>query len=75
MSYPTPYHMKKNVGTIDKAIRVAIALVIGVLIYTKVLTGTLAIVLGIVSIIFVATSLFGFCAFYTLFGISTCKRR
>lgn len=67
--------MKKNVGAIDKVVRVAIALLIGVLIYTKVLTGTLAIVLGIISIIFVATSLFGFCLLYTLLGISTCKRK
>lgn len=65
--------MKANMGTADKIIRVLIALVMGVLIYTNVLTGTLAIVLGVFSIVFVLTSLVSFCPLYTLFGIKTCK--
>ncbi|MFN2394733.1 MAG: DUF2892 domain-containing protein [Bacteroidales bacterium] len=67
--------MKANMGTADKVIRVLIALAIGVLIYTDVLTGTLAIVLGVLSIVFVLTSLVSFCPLYTLVGIKTCKTK
>ena len=62
-------------GTADKVIRVLIAIAIGVLIYTDVLTGTLAIVLGVLAIVFVLTSLVSFCPLYTLFGIRTCKTK
>ncbi len=67
--------MKANMGTADKVIRVLIALVMGVLIYTNVLTDTLAIVLGVFSIVFVLTSLVSFCPLYLLFGIKTCKTK
>ncbi len=67
--------MKANMGTADKVIRVLIALVMGVLIYTNVLTDTLAIVLGVFSIVFVLTSLVSFCPLYILFGIKTCKTK
>jgi hypothetical protein len=67
--------MKANMGTADKVIRVLIALAIGVLIYTDVLTGTLAVVLGVLAIVFVLTSLVSFCPLYTLFGIRTCKTK
>lgn len=67
--------MKANMGTADKVIRVLIAIVIGILIYTDVLTGTLAVVLGVLAIVFVLTSLVSFCPLYTLFGIRTCKTK
>ena len=63
--------MKTNMGSIDKALRIFFALVVGILIYTKTLTGVLAIVLSILSIVFVFTSLVGFCPLYALFGIRT----
>lgn len=66
--------MKKNMGTADKVIRVLVALVIAVLVYAEVLTGTLAIVLLVLAGIFVLTSLLGFCPLYLPFGISTCKK-
>lgn len=67
--------MKTNMGSVDKIIRVAIALIIGILILTDILTGTWAIVLGILAVIFVLTSLIGFCGLYAVFGINTCKRK
>ena len=67
--------MKANMGTTDKILRVLIALVVGILIYTKVLSGALALVLGILSIVLVLTSLVSFCPFYTLFGFTTCKTK
>lgn len=63
--------MKKNMGTIDKIVRISIALVLGVLCYA-VVNGPLAYVLGAVSGIFIVTSLAGFCPLYTIFGIKTC---
>ena len=65
--------MKKSVGGIDIIIRVLVAVVIGVLAFTHVITGTLAIILGIVAIALLLTSLFGFCGLYTLLGINTCR--
>ncbi len=67
--------MKKNMGNIDKAIRITIALVIGVLAYTKVIEGTLAIVLLVFAVVFVATSLLSFCPLYFPFGINTNKKK
>jgi hypothetical protein len=61
-------------GNTDKAIRIVIAIVLGVLIYTNVVTGALALVLGIVGAIFVLTSLISFCPLYRIFGMNTCKR-
>ncbi|MCX6228310.1 MAG: DUF2892 domain-containing protein [Bacteroidia bacterium] len=66
--------MKKNMGTLDKTIRILIALVIVALFVTKVVCGTLAIVLLIFAAIFVITSFVSFCPLYTLFGIKTCKK-
>ncbi|MEL6812059.1 MAG: DUF2892 domain-containing protein [Bacteroidota bacterium] len=65
--------MKKNMGTLDKGIRFAAALVIAILYFTNMISGTLAIVLGAVAVIFIATSFISFCPLYAPFGISTCK--
>lgn len=65
--------MKKNMGSIDRVIRILIAIVIGILYFTGQISGTLAIVLGIIAIIFILTSLISFCPLYTFFGINTCK--
>ena len=66
--------MEKNVGTIDKIIRLILAAIIIILFVTHVITGTLGIILLIVAAIFALTSLIGTCPLYLLFGISTCKK-
>lgn len=66
--------MSKNIGSIDRALRVIIALGIAVLIITKVLTGTLAIILGILAVVFLLTAALGFCPLYCPFKISTRKK-
>jgi len=66
--------MKKNMGSADKIIRILIALVVGVLYYTKVIEGTLALVLGVLAIIFLLTSFISFCPLYLPFGLSTRKK-
>lgn len=63
--------MKANMGTIDKAIRVVLAIIVGFLYFTGQIGGTLAIILGILSVIFILTSLISFCPLYLPFGIST----
>lgn len=63
--------MKKNMGTIDKVIRILIAVVIAILFFTKVITGVLGIILIVLAAIFVITSLISFCPLYFPFGINT----
>ncbi len=65
--------MKPNMGTTDRIIRIAVAILIGALYFTGKIGGTLAIVLGIVAIIFLLTSFVGTCPLYMPFGISTRK--
>lgn len=62
-------------GTIDKTIRILIALAIAVLAYTKIIHGTWAIVLLVLAVVFLATSLIGFCPAYWPFGIDTGKKK
>lgn len=67
--------MKKNMGTVDKSLRVLIAILIAVLYFTNVISGLVATILLIFSAIFILTSLVGFCPLYTLLGVSTCKTK
>ena len=66
--------MKKNMGTIDKAIRIVVAVVIAVLFYTDAISGTLGIVLLVLASVFVLTSLISFCPLYLPFGINTGRK-
>ena len=67
--------MKTNMGSVDRIIRVILAVVVAVLYFTKQITGTVAIILGILAIIFVLTSLVGVCPLYLPFKISTKKKQ
>lgn len=60
-------------GSTDKSIRIAIAIVVAVLYYFNIIEGTLAYILMAFAIIFLITSFINFCPLYTLFGINTCK--
>ena len=64
--------MKANLGTADKIIRIAIALIFGVLYATGTVSGTLGYVLLGLGGVFILTSAIGFCPLYTLLGIRTC---
>jgi small-conductance mechanosensitive channel len=61
-------------GSVDRIIRIILAAVVAVLFFTKQITGTAAIILGILAIIFILTSLVGFCPLYVPFKISTKKK-
>lgn len=65
--------MTKNMGTVDRTIRILVALAVAVLYFTGKISGTVAIVLAIVAIAFVVTSLVGWCPAYMPFGLSTRK--
>lgn len=66
--------MKQNIGTADKIIRMIIAIIVGVLIFTGAIKGTAALVLGILAAVFVLTALAGTCPLYIPFKISTKKQ-
>lgn len=65
--------MKKNMGSADRIIRTIIAIVVGILYFTGQITGTAAIILGILAIVFLLTSFVGTCPLYLPFGLSTHK--
>ncbi|MDY0102881.1 MAG: DUF2892 domain-containing protein [Lentimicrobium sp.] len=67
--------MKKNIGNTDKLIRLLFALLVAVLYFFGIISGTLAIILGVLALIMVVTSMVSFCGLYTIFGISTCKAK
>ena len=65
--------MTRNMGTADRVIRTLIALAVIALFFMGKLSGTLAIVLGIIAVAFLVTSLVGWCPSYLPFGLSTRK--
>jgi len=67
--------MKKNMGGVDRIIRIVIAIGVGVLFWQGVIAGTLAYVLLALSAFFVLTSFISFCPLYTLVGLNTCPRK
>jgi hypothetical protein len=66
--------MKRNIGTIDKTIRILTAVVIAILYFTHQITGIGAIILSVFAIIFVLTSFISFCPLYALAGLSSAKK-
>ena len=66
--------MKTNMGILDRALRVAIAAIVAYLVYAGIITGALAAVLTLFAIVFMLTSLLGFCPLYRPFGFSTCGK-
>lgn len=63
--------MTKNMGSIDRVLRLAVVVAIAVAYFIGNLSGTLAIALGIVAVAFFLTSLVGTCPMYVPFGLST----
>ncbi len=60
----------KNVGTVDKAVRIVIGLVLIALVFVGPQTPW-----GWIGVILVATGLIGFCPLYRLVGINTCPTK
>jgi hypothetical protein len=66
--------IKKNMGSVDRIVRLVLVALVAVLYFMNVISGTLALVLGVLAVVFLITSLVSFCPLYTLFGISTNKK-
>ncbi|MEO1139130.1 MAG: DUF2892 domain-containing protein [Pseudomonadota bacterium] len=65
--------MKKNVGPLDRILRIAVGLaLIAGFFFTRDATYSWLFLVGIVPLV---TGLMGSCGLYTLFGVSTCSTR
>ncbi len=67
--------MKKNMGSVDKVIRLLVVVAFAILYVTNTITGTLGIVLLAIALMFLVTSLISYCPLYTLLGITTCPKK
>lgn len=66
--------MKKNMGKADKIIRLLLAVIFIGLFMSKMITGTVGIILLVLAAVFIATSWISFCPLYVLFGANTCSK-
>jgi uncharacterized membrane protein HdeD (DUF308 family) len=64
--------MQKNVGTLDRIIRIILGLILAYFATTS--SGVLAIILYILAIILVLTGIFGTCLLYSVFKMNTNKK-
>jgi hypothetical protein len=67
-------NLKKNMSSVYRIVRLVLVALVAILYFMNVISGTLALVLGIVAVIFLVTSLVSFCPLYALFGFSTLKK-
>jgi len=58
-------------STIDRVIRLAVAVIVAVLFFTGQISGLAAIILGILAAVFALTSTVSFCPIYAALKIST----
>ncbi len=61
-------------GTTDRILRLLVAVIVAILYATDQITGTTAVILLILSGVFILTSFMSFCPLYLPFGISTKKK-
>ena len=65
--------VNKNMGKTDRTLRAIFALAVAVLYFTNTITGTVALVLGILAVVFFLTSMISVCPLYRPFKFSTNK--
>ncbi len=65
---------EKNMGTVDRAIRIILAVVFAYLYFSGTVAGTLGIILVVLGVVFLLTSFISFCPLYLPFKISTTKK-
>lgn len=63
--------MMKNMGNLDRALRLIAVIAIGAAFLLGKLSGTVALILGVVAVAFFLTSLIGTCPLYMPLGLST----
>lgn len=64
--------MKKNVGKIDRILRIILAAVFAGLYFAKITEGTLGLILLVLGGVFAVTAAVGFCPLYKLVGLNSC---
>jgi len=69
------FYMTKNMGTIDRLIRIALAVIIVILLLNSSVAGTFALILGVFAIVFLGTSAIGWCPLYKPMNINTRKSK
>ena len=65
--------MKKNMGNLDRGLRVIVSLILAALYFMDIITGTIGIIVLVFACVMFLTSVVGNCPPYTLMGINTCK--
>lgn len=64
--------MKKNIGKLDKIIRLIIAAILIILSLAGVISGALNVIALVLALVLIGTSFTGMCGLYSLLGIRTC---
>lgn len=67
--------MKKNMGNVDRVIRILLTILFVALYYTGTVAGWLGITLVVLGTIFTLTSFAGFCPIYAIVGINSCPAK
>jgi type IV secretory pathway TrbD component len=67
--------MNRNVGTVDRAVRVVVGVAALVWAFVTGVTSGLGLALVVVALVLLGTAAIGFCPLYRLLGISTQPRR
>jgi hypothetical protein len=63
--------MKKNIGFLDRIVRIILSVVFAALYFMQVITGTIGLILLIAGGVLLATALVDFCPIYKIFGMNT----
>ena len=66
--------MKKNMGRVDRIVRIVVAVFVAILILAGSITGAWAVILGIIAAILLVTGIVGTCPLYLLLKLSTNKK-
>lgn len=64
--------MKKNMGIVDRSIRLVAAVIIVIFYFANTIPGVFGMLLVVFSMIFIVTSAISICPLYTVLGIDTC---
>ena len=64
----------KNMGSLDRILRIVVAVVFAYLYFSGTVTGVLGIILLVLGVVFLVTSFVSFCPLYFPFKISTLKK-
>jgi hypothetical protein len=65
--------LSANMSPTDRIIRFIVVIAIIIVLWTELIKGTIATVIGVAGIVLVITSIYGWCPLYTILKISTKK--